>query len=140
MAAEIKIPHGTAEWLEMLGEEMCAGATAANLAADYDVSLVERFTDGKALAGGLVEGFRFDIIGGKPSFRIGVAPDERGDITILLTWAASRGVARLYAADPEHQALFEHYLQTGEMQIDGDFAALASWIPPVHDAVVKRTA
>lgn len=139
MVTQVKVPHGTKEWLEMLGEQMCEGASRANLPADYNLSLVERFTDGKALPDGLLEGFRFDIVNGKPSFRIGVGPDERGDITILLTWGASRGVAGLYAADPEHQALFERYLSTGEMQIDGDFAALGSWIPPVHDAVVDRT-
>lgn len=140
MAANAKVPHGTREWIEMLGAELCAGAARANLPSDYNVSMVEHFTDGATLDDGLVEGFRFDVKGGVPEFRVGVKPQERGDITILMTWAASRQLASVYGADPEHHRLFESFLSDGAMEIEGDFSALASWLGPVHDKVVDQTA
>ncbi len=139
MAIDLKVPHGTTAWFEMLGEVMCEAASRGGLSPDFNMSVVEPFTDGAQLPGGLVQGFRFDIIGGKPSFKIGVRPDERGDITIFITAAASHKLNTLHATDPEYQTTLGNFLSTGEMRVDGDPSQLGDWLHPVHDAVVDRT-
>lgn len=56
-------------------------ATRAGLAPDVDISLVELYTDGATLDDVLVQGLRFEIVKGKPSFRSGARRDERADVT-----------------------------------------------------------
>jgi len=60
----------------------------------------ERYTDGIELDSGLVQGIRFDISAGKPSFRIGARLDDAADVTVLLTAAAARKLNLLYSSDP----------------------------------------
>jgi hypothetical protein len=64
------------------------------------LSLVERYTDGVELFEGLVQGLRFDIQNGKPSFRLGVRQDEGADITMEIAAAAARELNSLKSADP----------------------------------------
>jgi hypothetical protein len=45
--------------------------------ADALEYIVERYTDGVELFEGLVQGLRFDILKGKPAFRVGVRQDAR---------------------------------------------------------------
>jgi hypothetical protein len=81
MATDEKLPQGTLDWLEMAGTLMHEAASRADLPSDLNVSLVERYTDGAKLSDELVQGIRFDITGGQPSFRVGVLPDEQADVT-----------------------------------------------------------
>ncbi len=139
MTTETRVPHGTTAWFEMLGKVMCEAALRAALSPDFNISVVEPYTDGAELPDGFVQGFRFDIIGGKPSFRIGVRPDERGDVTIQITAAASHKLNTLHSADQNYQTALGNFLGTGEMRVDGDPSQLGDWLHPVHDAVVDRT-
>ncbi len=60
-----------------------AGASHPRCKPEPNVSLVERYTDGGDLSKGFVQGIRFDILGGKPSFRVGAQHGERADITMV---------------------------------------------------------
>lgn len=139
MTTDTKVLHGTTAWFEMLGEVMCEAASKAGLSPDMTISVVEHYTDGVELADGLFEGFRFDIVNGKPSFRVGARPDERGDITIDVTRAASRELNTLHGNDPQYQPAVGKYIGSGEMKVDGDPSQLGAWLGPVHDTVVDRT-
>lgn len=136
---DAKIRQGTAAWFDMVGKAMCDAALEARLAPDLNLTLVERYTDGTELSNGLMQGLRFDIIDGQPSFRSGARRDEQGDITIQITAAAARELNLLRNADPEYQKSFERVLTTGEMQVDGDPSLLGSWLNAVHDSIVDRT-
>lgn len=139
MDTNTKFLQGTPAWFEMVSTIMCEFATSAGLASDQNVSFVERYSDGTAMADGLVQGIRFEIINGQPAFRIGVRPDERGDINIEITAAAARMLNLLYSADPEYHALQSIFLRSGEMRVEGDPSALGSWLAAVHDPIVDRT-
>jgi hypothetical protein len=136
---DAKIRQGTAAWFDMVGKAMCDAALEAKLAYDLNLTLVERYADGTELADGLIQGLRFDIIDGQPSFRSGVRRDERGDITIQITAAAARELNLLRNADPEYRKSLERVLKTGEMKVDGDPSRLGSWLNAVHDPIVDRT-
>nr|WP_314547545.1 hypothetical protein [uncultured Massilia sp.] len=136
----MKIPHGTPAWFAMVGTAMVDAARQAALPPDLHVSLVERYTDGIEVAPGLLQGLRFDIAGGQPSFRIGAGPDERGDVTIAVTAAASRALNTMPGADPRFAALFADLQACGVLTIDGDLARLGAWFGAVHDRIVERTA
>jgi hypothetical protein len=82
--------------------------------ADALEYIVERYTDGVELFEGLVQGLRFDILKGKPAFRVGVRQDERADITIKITAAAARELNSLYNADPNYHTGRAKFLSTGE--------------------------
>ncbi len=99
---------------------MCEAASSAGLSPDYRVSVVERYTDGVELSVGLVQGLRFEIIDGKPTFRVGARQDERADVTIEITAAASRELNTLHSADPNYQNALGNFLRTGAMRVDGD--------------------
>lgn len=140
MDSQAKVPHGTAAWFDMVGAVMCEAAAMARLGPDFNVSLAERYTDGAALPGGLVQGLRFAIAGGKPSFRSGVEQDaERADITVEVTTAASRELNTLPGADPAFHAAYARLLASGELRVTGDFAQLGSWYGAVHDRIVAHT-
>ncbi len=123
----------------MVGTLMCEAASWAGLSPDYSVSVVERYTDGVELSDGLVQGLRFEIIGGKPTFRVGARQDQRADITIEITAAASRELITLHSADPIYQNALSNFLSTGAMRVDGDPTRLGGWMSAVHDAIVDRT-
>ncbi|MBB5713014.1 hypothetical protein [Sphingomonas xinjiangensis] len=137
--SEAKLPQGTPAWFEMVGMLMCRTAARAGLAPDLDVSFVERYIDGTAIGGGLVQGIRFDIRGGKPSFREGVSPDEKTHVTVEITAAAAQELNRLRSADPAYAAARDRFLRTGEMRINGDPNRLGDWLAVVHDPIVDRT-
>ncbi|MYM75012.1 hypothetical protein GTP56_22845 [Duganella sp. FT134W] len=131
--------HGRARWFEMVGEVLLDAATQANLPPDLNIRLVERYIDGTELSPGLVQGLRFDIVNGKPAFQLGARPDERGDITVEVTKAASYTLNTLRSEDPRFHAAFTNLLAAGELKIDGDLSQLGSWFSVVHDRIVDHT-
>ena len=139
MEAAAKIPHATTAWFAMVGRVMEQAALHAGLPPDLNVSLVERYTDGSEAGPGLMQGLRFEIIGGRPTFRQGVRHGERGDITVEVTTSASRRLNTLYGADPAFSAAFAELQASGELKVDGDLSALGSWFETVHDGIVDRT-
>ncbi|MBB3644521.1 hypothetical protein FHX14_000680 [Rhizobium sp. BK619] len=136
---DAKIRQGTAAWFDMVGQTMCEAALRAELAPDLNLTLIERYTDGIELADCLIQGLRFDIIDGRPSFRSGARRDEQGDIIIQITAAAARELNLLHNADPQYPKSIERVLTTGEMQVDGDPSLMGSWLKAVHDPIVDRT-
>lgn len=139
MTVHTKTPHGTTAWFEMVGTIMAEAARRAELPADLTVSLVERYTDGVVLADGLVQGIRFEIVGGKPSFRVGARPYEQADITIEVTAAVARELNALRSTDPRYRTVLDRFLGTGEMRMHGDISRLGDWLAMVHDPIVDRT-
>jgi hypothetical protein len=135
-----RLPHGSAAWFHMVGSLMCEAATQAGLPADLNVGLVERYTDGVQFQDRLMQGIRFDLRAGKPTFRIGAFPEERGDITVEVTVAASRELNALYGTDPRFRATLSRLQESGEMSIDGDLQRMGKWFETVHDRIVDRTA
>ena len=134
-----KILQGSAEWFDMVGRLMCEAAAGSGLSPDLDLSLVERYTDGAEITEGRVQGIRFDIRGGKPSYRVGATKDERADITVEITAAAARALNALRSTDPAYPLARERYLATGEMHVEGDPSSLGQWLEEVHDPIVDRT-
>jgi len=139
MTTSEKLRHGTAAWFEMVGNLMCEAARRSGIAPDTNVSLVERYTDGATLSEGLVQGLRFDIVDGIPSFRAGARPDEWGDITIEITTAAAKSLNLLLSADPAYGAATDHFMQSGAMRVHGDLSKLGEWLKHAHDPIVART-
>ncbi|MGJ9418731.1 hypothetical protein ACHAC9_13335 [Massilia sp. CMS3.1] len=139
MNAEIKLLHGSSAWFHMAATLMCEAASQAKLSPDVNLALVECYTDGVELSEGLVQGLRFDIAGGQPSFRVGAVPGERADITVKVTAAASHALNILRSADPDYQNALAKFQRTGEMRVDGDLSQLGSWFAEVHDRIVDRT-
>lgn len=139
MTLHRKFHAGSPEWLTMVGEQLRAAALAADLPPHLDVSLVERYVDGAQMAGGLVQGIRFDIRKGIPSFRIGVAPDEEGDITIEVKVQAVRQLNQLMSDDPAYAAALEGHQKSGALRIFGTPSLLGAWFGAVHDEIVHRT-
>lgn len=139
MTKDVKQPHGTVEWFNMVGTVLMDAARQAELPPNWNVSLVERYTDGIELSPGLYPGLRFDIVGGKPSFRLGARLGERGDITVDVTRAASYTLNTLRGDDPLFHAAFAHLQATGEFQMEGDLSRLGSWFGAAHDRIVDKT-
>jgi hypothetical protein len=135
-----RLAHGSAAWFQMAGALMCEAAAAAGLPPGARVSLIERYIDGAEFADGLVQGLRFDIEDGKPSFRVGARRGERADITVEVTAAASRELNSLYSTDPRYRAASARLLGSGALRVDGDMARLGAWFDAVHDLIVDRTA
>lgn len=135
-----KIPHATTAWFEMVGALMCEAVSDAPLAADYSISLLERFTDGAVHANGLIDGFRVDVIAGKPVFRVGVGADETAEIVIEVTRKGSYDLNSRYAADPSFETTLAGLLASGDMRIEGDLSRASEWMGSVHDPIVERTA
>ncbi|MBS1165091.1 MAG: hypothetical protein H6R00_1116 [Proteobacteria bacterium] len=139
MTVHTKIRHGTSGWFKMVGAVMAEVARRADLPADLTVSLVERYTDGVVLSEGLVQGIRFDIVGGKSSYRVGARLDEQADIMIEMTAAVARELNALRSTDPRYRALLDRFLSSGEMRMHGDISRLGDWLATVHDPIVDRT-
>ncbi len=139
MTMDAKVCQGTAAWFEMVGTLMSEAASQSGLSPELNLSLVERYTDGVELSEGLVQGLRFDILGGKPSFRVGARRDDRADVMIEITAAAARKLNTLRSADPNYTAALEGFLSTGEMRVEGDPSRMGGWLNAVHDPIVNRT-
>jgi hypothetical protein len=122
-----------------MGGLMVETATRSGLPKALTVSFVEIYTDGAELADGLMQGIRFDIIAGQASFRVGVRPGERGDVTVEITTAAAERLNSLRMADPLFADAIEAVLRTGEMRLDGDPSRLGDWLQQVHDLIVEHT-
>lgn len=139
MTMDAKVCQGTTAWFEMVGTLMSEAASQSGLSPELSLSLVERYTDGVELSEGLVQGLRFDILGGKPSFRVGARRDERADVMIEITAAAARELNTLRSADPNYTAALQGFLSTGEMRVEGDPLRMGGWLNAVHDPIVSRT-
>lgn len=134
-----KIRQGTTAWFHMVGQLMTRTANEAGLPTSLSVSFVERYTDGSEVAGGLVQGIRFDIADGRPSFRVGAGHDETADVVVEIAADAARRLNILRTADQAYSAALQNYLEGGEMRVTGDPSRLGSWFEAVHDAIVERT-
>lgn len=132
-----KRKQGTPEWFDMVGRVMSEAARKADLPADSNVSLVERYTDPADFGDGLVQGFRFAIVAGQPSCRVGAKPGERGDVTVEVSAAAARDLNAMPAAAAAKAR--RRYIATGELRQEGDPAQLGEWFGTVHRAIVDRT-
>lgn len=139
MKAETTLLQGSDDWFEMVGTLVCDTVSRAGLDPDLNWSLVERYSDGTTLPNGLVQGIRFDIQAGRASYRVGVRPDERGDVTIEVTSATARRLNSLYNADAPFGAALEAAFGSGSMQVEGDLTPLARAIAETHDQIVDRT-
>lgn len=139
MIAQHKLQQGTTEWFEMVGTLMSDAASQSRLAPDLTVSFVERYTDGAELPGGLVQGIRFDIVDGKPSYRVGAGLEERADIIVEVTAAAARALNLLRSTDPRYAVVRDEVLSSSEMRVEGDISRLGAWLEAVHDPIVERT-
>lgn len=139
MTNEERLPQGTREWFEMVGTLMSELAVEAGLPPELNVSLVERYIDGAEIGDGLVQGMRFDIVDGQPSFRIGAGADERGDVIVEVTAAVARELNLLRSYDPAYAAAVDQAVVAGDMRVDGDISLLGGWLGAVHDPIVDRT-
>ena len=84
-----------------------------------------------------IQGFRFDIVGGKPSYRVGVRPDERGDITVEVTSAVAREL-NLMPAKASAVAR-RRYVEAGEIRQEGDPSRLGDWFAATGASIIART-
>jgi hypothetical protein len=134
-----KLQMGTAAWFEAVGALMVEAAKRSGPPPEMNLSLVEIYTDGIEMENGLVQGIRFDIIAGRPSFRVGVRPGERGDVTVEITAAAAQRLNSLRSVDPSYAAAIDQVLTTGEMRVDGDPSRLGGWLQELHDPIVELT-
>jgi hypothetical protein len=139
MTHDAKLQQGTAAWFEMVGTLMRNAATRSGLSQDLNVSLVERYSDGSELGDGLVQGIRFEIVAGAPSFRVGARPGESADVTVEVTAAAARALNLLFSTDPDYERARARLNETGEMRVDGDPSRLGCWLDAIHDPIVDRT-
>lgn len=134
-----KLPMGTTTWFEVVGALMVEAAKRSGPPPEMNLSFVEIYTDGVELENGLVQGIRFDIIAGQPSFRVGVRPGERGDVTVEITTAAAHRLNSLRSADPAYADVMNQFLGTGEIRVDGDPSRLGGWLQELHDPIMERT-
>lgn len=140
MMTGAKLHLGTYAWFEMVGTLMGEAASRHGLPPDLHLSLVERYTDGIALSEGLMQGLRFEVAGGAPSFRVGVRAGERGDIMIEISTAAARELNSLRSTDPRYRAAIARHRRSGAMRLTGDPLRMGGWLEAVHDVIVDRTA
>lgn len=132
-----KVEQGSRAWFEMVGEVMSRVAEQAGLPADKSVSLVERYTDGTDFGDGLVQGFRFDIVGGQPSYRVGVGPSEKGDITVEVASRVAYELNQMPAAASAKAR--QNYMEAGDIRQEGDLSRLGAWFADAHKAILERT-
>lgn len=130
---------GTAPWFAMVGAVLCETADDVGLPADLTISLVERYTDGEPWSDGLVQGLRLDVVRGRATVRVGVAPDETGDVTILVTAAAARRLNAFRSSDPEYDRVRAALVGSGELSVEGDPSPVAEVLARAHDPIVERT-
>lgn len=139
MIDESKITQGTPEWLHMIGGILVEAARTADLPDDMNLSFVERYTGGKEIGDGLIQGIRLDFVKGEPTYRIGAGRDETGDITVEVTPQAARDLNLYRSDDPTYKLLLERYQALGEWKAEGDLSLLADWLGGTHDQIVERT-
>lgn len=123
----------------MVGKAMAEAASNAALPSDLQVSFVERYTDGVELSKGFVQGLRFEITNGAPSFRVGAGWHEQADVTVEITSAGARKLNVLRSADPAYLKARDELLRSGEMRVVGDPSRMGAWLDTVHDPIVDRT-
>ena len=139
MTGNEKFKQGTAEWFDMVGTLMSEAAAQSGLGPAVNVSFLERYTDGTQLSGELVQGIRFDIVDGKPFYRVGAGKDERADIIVEVTAAAARELNLLRTTDTRYEAVRDEVMRASEMRVEGDISRLGAWLEAVHDPIVERT-
>jgi hypothetical protein len=139
MTKKTKLPQGTPAWFEMVGTLMSEFAAAVSLPPELNVSLVERYTDGDEIGDGLVQGIRFDIVDGRPSFRIGAGRDERADVAVEVTAAVAHELNVLQSDDPAYAAAIDQAVVAGNMRVNGDPSRFGGWLDAVHNPIVDRT-
>lgn len=137
MLTNEKVTQGTPAWFEMVGQVMSKAAEGAALPPTRNVSLIERYTDGVDFGDGLVQGFRFEIVRGKPFYRVGVRPDEQGDITIEVPSAVARELNRM-PGDASAVAR-QNCVATGVIRQRGDPSQLGDWFGQVQQSIIDRT-
>lgn len=140
MASYSKLPQGSHEWFEMVGAIVCEALNRTESLSTSGWTFVERYSDGKALRDGLVQGIRFDVRGGVATYRVGVRPDERGDVTVEVTVAAARVLNLLYSDDPQFDSARETAVAVAALRVEGDLSLIAAVLAQTHDSVVDRTA
>ncbi|MBP2300887.1 hypothetical protein [Azospirillum picis] len=139
MSAAATIPQGTVAWFEMVGALMCAAASRAGLPPDLNWSLVERYGDGAILPNGRLQGIRFVIAHGRPSFEVGVDEDARGDVTIEVAATTARELNLLHTADPAYAAALDRATGLGRLRVNGDVSPMAGWLAAIHDPIIDLT-
>lgn len=139
MTSDTRYIAGSLEWLNMVGAVLQNAAESAGLPASQTISLVEHCIDGPEIAPGLVQGLRFDIRNGMPSFRVGVEPDEVGDITVHVTPEVAQRLNQLYTSDPALEQVQQEARVRDELRVQGDASKLGAWFPASHDEIVRRT-
>jgi hypothetical protein len=138
MTKKTKLPRGTPAWFEMVGTLMSEFAAAASLPPELNVSLVEHYTDGDEIGDSLVQGIRFDIVDGRPSFRIGAGRDERADVAVEVIAAVAHELNVLQSDDPACAAAIDQAVVAGNMRVDGDPSQFGEWLDAVHNPIVDR--
>jgi hypothetical protein len=139
MARYSKRAQGSHEWFAMVGAIVCEALDRSGSQSALDWTFVERYSDGKAFPDGLMQGIRFDVCGELATYRVGVGPDERGDVTVEVTVAAARALNLLYSDDPQFDLAWETAVATGALQIEGDLSLIATALAQTHDSIVYRT-
>lgn len=139
MINDVKLPQGTPAWFEMVGTLMNDFAAKESLPIQLNVSFVERYIDGVEIGDGLVQGIRFDIVNGRPSFRIGAGRDERADVIVEVTAAVARELNSMKCDDPAYPAARDRAVAAGNMRVYGDPSRLGGWLDAVHDSIIDRT-
>ena len=141
MSSQTKLAYGTMEWFRMVGETMCQAALDSHLPSDVNYSLVEHFVDGDEWSDGLFEGYRFEIAGGKPMFRLGARPGEVADLILRVRRDASRAMHKLHGHHPEFMATIEKFTDSDDfVVVQGNLADLFELLGPIHDVIVDKTA
>ncbi|MFC7380519.1 hypothetical protein [Brevundimonas sp. GCM10030266] len=86
-----------------------------------------------------MQGIRFDIAEGRPTFRIGAGRDERAEAIVEVTAAVARELNLLRSDDPAYVAARDRAIAEGGMRVDGAPSKLGGWLDAVHDPIVDRT-
>ncbi|AJR23378.1 hypothetical protein [Sphingobium sp. YBL2] len=139
MPTHSRLLQGSHAWFEMVGTVVCDAFNEGGPYSAFDWTFVERYSDGAPLADGLMQGIRFDIRAGFATYRVGVWPDERGDVTIEVTVAAARALNLLHNDDPYFDSAREAALEMGALRVEGDLSPIATALAQTHDHIVDRT-
>jgi hypothetical protein len=137
--AEQKHELGTAAWFDMVGALIKDSALQHGLPPDLNITIIERYSDGKELSRGFYQGLRLEIANGELSYRVGVRRDEEADFNVEVTTAASRLLNSLQSADPAYGAAYARFLETGEIRVTGVPFTPGKWLLSSHDPIVAIT-
>jgi len=139
MAERSRLVQGSHAWFEMVGTVVCNALNEGRPYSSFGWAFVERYSDGGRLADGLIQGIRFDVREGVATYRVGVQPDERGDVTIEVTAIVARALNLLHTGDPHFDSARERAIDTGALRIEGDLSPIATALAQTHDHIVDRT-